>query len=185
MKLEQGAAASFFAGLDEDGWLFFPNRFECGRCGYGVTFSSSALVNASAYRWNGARVSKLKGYSRGIFDEVERRFSGEDPERFFLDFHCPQCRLATGIGFERYEFHMAAYRYRPLAVWTVDREEKVMPQESEMGVRVQCAICGRALGDVDDPLSVDCGGDCLRCMADCGDPDCIAAIDALKSAGRV
>lgn len=174
MKLEQGAADSFFFGLDEDGWLFFPNRFECGRCGFGVTFSSSALANASAYRWNGARVSKLKGHSRGIFDEVERRFSGEDPERFFLDFHCPQCNLATGIGFQRYEFHMAAYRYRPLEVWTVDREENAMPQE-----------IGRALGDPDDPLSVDCSGDCLRCMADCCDPDCIAAIDALKSAGRI
>jgi hypothetical protein len=185
VELEQSAADTFFAGLDGNGWLCFPNRFECGRCRYGVTFSSSALANASAYRWNGARVSKLKGCSHGIFDEVDRRFSGEDPERFFLDFHCPRCNLATRIGFERYEFHMAAYRYRPLAVWTVEREEKTMPQESETGDQAHCAICRRALGDPDDPLSVDCGGDCLQCMADCGDPDCVAAIDALKSAGRI
>lgn len=48
-----------------------------------------------------------------------------------------------------------------------------------------CAICGRPLDVADDPLSVDCGGDCLGCMADCGDPDCVAAVEALKRAGKV
>ena len=43
-----------------------------------------------------------------------------------------------------------------------------------------CGICGRKLkgmwGDPGDPLAIDCGGDCLQCMADCGDPDAIAVL---------
>ena len=42
-----------------------------------------------------------------------------------------------------------------------------------------CDICGRALNNPHDPLSQDCGGDCLLCMAECGDPDCIEAVLAL------
>lgn len=36
-----------------------------------------------------------------------------------------------------------------------------------------CSICGRRLNNPHDPRSADCGGDCLQCMADAGDPDCI------------
>jgi len=36
-----------------------------------------------------------------------------------------------------------------------------------------CGICGRPLNLKDDPTSLDCGGDCLRCMAEAGDPDCV------------
>lgn len=36
-----------------------------------------------------------------------------------------------------------------------------------------CKICGRCLDNEHDPLSRDCGGDCLKCMADAGDPDCL------------
>ena len=42
-----------------------------------------------------------------------------------------------------------------------------------------CHICKRELNVDADPMSVDCGGDCLKCMADAGDPD---AIFALKEA---
>lgn len=28
----------------------------------------------------------------------------------------------------------------------------------------QCLICGRPLDQADDPLSIDCGGDCLGCI---------------------
>ncbi len=52
-------------------------------------------------------------------------------------------------------------------------------------LRRHCQLWGRPLDNVDDPRSTSCGGDCLRCMADCGDPDCIAAIEALKRAGKV
>lgn len=43
----------------------------------------------------------------------------------------------------------------------------------------RCHICGRGLNNADDPRSLDCGGDCLQCMADAGDPDCIAAVQAI------
>lgn len=45
----------------------------------------------------------------------------------------------------------------------------------------RCQICSRLLNDQADPVrSMDCGGDCLKCMADCGDPDCIAEMAKLE-----
>lgn len=44
-----------------------------------------------------------------------------------------------------------------------------------MSKRRACNICGRILNQPDDPSTLDCGGDCQRCMAAAGDPDCIAA----------
>ena len=56
----------------------------------------------------------------------------------------------------------------------------------------KCQYCKRLLDDPKDPTTRDCGGDCLRCMAQIGeDPDCIIEIlnirieaqaDALKKA---
>lgn len=46
----------------------------------------------------------------------------------------------------------------------------------------ECRICGRALDNPADPLSTDCGGDCLKCMADCGDPDCVEAVERIEAA---
>lgn len=46
---------------------------------------------------------------------------------------------------------------------------------------MQCHICKREMHDgppYDD--RVNCGGDCVRCMAECGDPDCIEAMHALE-----
>lgn len=42
-----------------------------------------------------------------------------------------------------------------------------------------CNICYRTLDALDDPTTEDCGGDCLRCMAMVGDPDCIAAMNKI------
>jgi hypothetical protein len=44
----------------------------------------------------------------------------------------------------------------------------------------QCNICKSPF---DDTLHLDCGGDCLLCMAEAGDPDCaLQAIKYLKTA---
>lgn len=40
----------------------------------------------------------------------------------------------------------------------------------------KCNICKRPLNNPDDEFSLDCGGDCLLCMADCGDTDCKDAV---------
>lgn len=51
----------------------------------------------------------------------------------------------------------------------------------EFDMRVNaCNICRRALNRDGDPLSRDCGGDCLACMAEAGDPECIASVAAIK-----
>lgn len=34
-------------------------------------------------------------------------------------------------------------------------------------------MCKRLLDNPDDPVSGDCGGDCVACMASCEDPECI------------
>lgn len=40
-----------------------------------------------------------------------------------------------------------------------------------------CSICKRLLKDKNDPiLSEDCGGDCIVCMAEAGDPECIESL---------
>lgn len=45
---------------------------------------------------------------------------------------------------------------------------------------MNCSICKRLLNDPKDPTTQDCGGDCLRCMAEVGeDPDCIQAMAAV------
>jgi hypothetical protein len=35
-----------------------------------------------------------------------------------------------------------------------------------------CHICKRELNDPNDPTTLDCGGDCLRCMSEAGDTSC-------------
>lgn len=46
---------------------------------------------------------------------------------------------------------------------------------------MNCKSCGVELTASDIPAATqDCGGDCLSCMAECGDPDCKAALDRLE-----
>lgn len=46
-----------------------------------------------------------------------------------------------------------------------------------------CGICRRILNQPDDPSTKDCGGDCLRCMAEAGDPDAILEIESIIGNG--
>jgi len=41
-----------------------------------------------------------------------------------------------------------------------------------------CHLCGKHLNDPADILSMDCGGDCLECMAKSGDNDCLEIFNA-------
>lgn len=45
-----------------------------------------------------------------------------------------------------------------------------------------CSICKCPLGLV--PELADCGGDCLECMAEAGDPDAQAALDRIREDQR-
>jgi len=49
----------------------------------------------------------------------------------------------------------------------------------------RCGICRRLLNNPVDPVSLDCGGDCLQCMAAAGDPDCERHMDELRAAGKI
>ena len=44
-----------------------------------------------------------------------------------------------------------------------------------------CLICGCELDDPSDLTTRDCGGDCLACMAEAGDPDSIAAMEEIRT----
>lgn len=43
-----------------------------------------------------------------------------------------------------------------------------------------CKMCRRPLDQPDDPTTEDCGGDCLRCMAEAGDDDCEEAMRKIE-----
>lgn len=46
----------------------------------------------------------------------------------------------------------------------------------------ECNTCTRTLNEPGVPESEDCGGDCLKCMADSFDPDCMRRMVALGHA---
>lgn len=46
--------------------------------------------------------------------------------------------------------------------------------------KLRCQVCKRPFDDPEEPVrSRNCGGDCLQCMSDCGDADCIAAMSKI------
>ena len=68
----------------------------------------------------------------------------------------------------------------------LDRKAPSLPLVSGIGGEnknmVNCSICKRELEQPNDPTTLDCGGDCLLCMAECGDPDAIALIRNMRPA---
>lgn len=48
-------------------------------------------------------------------------------------------------------------------------KERFEDYEGEEMYNVACRICGKLL-NTSDPTSTDCGGDCIQCMAESGDP---------------
>lgn len=42
-----------------------------------------------------------------------------------------------------------------------------------------CQTCGQPMSKTPETLSLDCGGDCLNCMAWHGDPDAIEIVERL------
>lgn len=49
----------------------------------------------------------------------------------------------------------------------------------------ECGNCRVELNQPDDPRTLDCGGDCLNCMANAGDPDCRVRIAYIVAADCV
>ena len=48
-------------------------------------------------------------------------------------------------------------------------------------MKEKCLTCGKEMSDEEDSLNLNCGGDCLECMASHGDLACIAAVFRIKS----
>jgi len=47
-------------------------------------------------------------------------------------------------------------------------------------ISMQCRLCGQELNVPFKPETLDCGGDCLKCMADSGDPECEETLRRLQ-----
>jgi len=45
---------------------------------------------------------------------------------------------------------------------------------------MNCKTCGQELNVPFKPDTLDCGGDCLRCMADFDDPECVETLRRLN-----
>ena len=117
--------APSFSGLDDAGWLMYPNRFICLKCGFGVSFSQQSLINAASYVWQKTpRQTKLKEKFYTFFESYVENIVGTSGYRFALDFHCPKCSSPYTLAFEYCEFHMASVRFKPIAVWGI-REKTV------------------------------------------------------------
>jgi len=48
----------------------------------------------------------------------------------------------------------------------------------------KCGICGRELNQTMVPETMDRGGDCIRCMADFGDRECVALLKNLDDPAK-
>jgi hypothetical protein len=48
---------------------------------------------------------------------------------------------------------------------------------------MRCGICGQELNVPFKPETLDCGGHCLNCMADAGDPECVEVLRRLNDPG--
>jgi hypothetical protein len=46
---------------------------------------------------------------------------------------------------------------------------------------MKCGICGQELNVPFKPETLDCGGDCLSCMADSDDPECAETLRRLNN----
>ena len=44
-----------------------------------------------------------------------------------------------------------------------------------------CTLCGAPLDVPGRPWSRNCGGDCIACMAEAGDPECEEAVAAMRA----
>lgn len=51
---------------------------------------------------------------------------------------------------------------------------------SGASVKKHCCTCKVELDQPNRPDTDDCGGDCVRCMAECYDPDCMATMREIE-----
>lgn len=116
MKIKEIDPSESFTGVDRDGWLNYPNLFSCPKCDYGIYFNEQSLEKGSVNQQD--KPLKLSTEDNVLFVRNTQRFISGNPERFILDFYCPQCQTPYVIGFETHEFHMAHFRYRPVVVFS-------------------------------------------------------------------
>lgn len=45
----------------------------------------------------------------------------------------------------------------------------------------RCNVCKRKLNQVNDSSTKNCGGDCLKCKAEAGDPDAMREMDIIEN----
>jgi hypothetical protein len=118
MKIKEINPSEYFTGMDRDGWLSYPNMFHCPKCDYGIYFNQESLRKGRTS--NQDKPLKLNLVIALFLSSKIQKIISNQRERFVLDFYCPKCNLPYVIGFEEKEFHMSHYRYRPIAVLSIE-----------------------------------------------------------------
>ena len=129
-----------------------------------------------------------KGYGGDV--SIEDSYLLESPSRDRAAAHVTNERLRTKQTIIMQPVHTREEGIAPPG-YVYERKQVWVPNGDDPGwvrrwlrladTNIQyCATCHRALDTPDDPLSRNCGGDCLQCMADAGDPDCIHAVNRIN-----
>jgi len=105
---------SRFGGLDDKGFLVYPNAYDCYQCHYGVSFSQQSLQRSrDTHSLLGSNGSS--GYEENLFSLHSTEW--ESPgEHFAINIACPRCGAAVGIVFEATESLPGFIRFRPVLV---------------------------------------------------------------------
>lgn len=59
-------------------------------------------------------------------------------------------------------------------MFNLEPKQEVLPVKPN-----NCLTCGQPMSKIPETLNLDCGGDCLSCMAWHGDPDAIEVIERI------
>jgi len=117
-----------------------------------------------------------------VHDEIPPPPIGHNlPAKVVLELTAEEAKGLTELCSENLHLSivmLGMVRSRPAAQQIVNNIELFKALLKKLSIRT-CATCKCVL-DSSDPASRDCGGDCLRCMAEAGDPECIASMKTLK-----
>lgn len=94
------------------------------------------------------------------------------PETIRISGHCKDfCKSPTC----RYVW-LSVGQYNQGTGFDVEEAREMVRRWNSFGGHQVCKMCLRRLDVKSDARSKNCGGDCLQCMADAGDPACVKAI---------
>jgi hypothetical protein len=127
MKITLAKPQDRFSGLDDGGFLVYPNNYHCKFCNFGVYFTESSLSHGvNAYSGEQVKLPKLKGEERKLFESKVIENISTCCNCFALGFYCPKCEAPVAITFEFNDISYGLTRYKPMSIF----ELEVAPNKS-------------------------------------------------------